>query len=125
MKKIIFRIAAVFAILLAGCVAQQQITKDCGNDLACFEEIAKECKPAKFVNTDEFGNLAIEIKGMKEDGICDAYFKLEKLPENSNFKEWQGFDMNCSLTPEEVIGEKEMNLNECQGQLADALKLIQ
>ena len=63
-------------IFISGCVT------DCGNDLECFKESAKNCSKSKVNVADQDGNnIRVTIRGANEDS-CKISFKIESLGEN-------------------------------------------
>jgi hypothetical protein len=123
----------IFAVLLSGCFGPP--LKDCGTDLACFEEAAEICEPAKVryeMGTAELGVegagivLYMEVRGGTMDE-CSYYYQLAdvKLPAGTPAESQAavalliGSDMVCTTSVQIASTGGQPFIDSCEGSLKD------
>lgn len=130
MKKLIILIIAL--IFISGCT-----TKNCGADLNCFQERAKDCLKAKVNIFEGETNLRLTSRG-EWFGECKLSIKIEKIDPllfllDPTLKQAiEGKTINCAI-PKEIVKENEnyvediLSMGEtfdkyCSGPVKDILK---
>jgi len=137
MKSISTRYLLIFLllsiVLISGCIP------DCGNDLECFKESAKNCSKSKVNIVDgEGNNVRVTVRGFDKDS-CKISFKIESLGEKLMTeypKETRiaiGKTLNCEINKthfeyekldyiEEIFNLPEEFDKSCSGPIKDLLE---
>ena len=137
MKPISIRYLLIFLlfsiVLISGCIP------DCGNDLECFKESAKNCSKSKVNIVDGEGNdVRVTVRGFDKDS-CKISFKIESIGEKLMTeypKETRiavGKTLNCEINEtysdygkldytEEIFNLPENFDKSCSGPIKDLLE---
>ncbi|MBN3037623.1 MAG: hypothetical protein JW834_04200 [Candidatus Diapherotrites archaeon] len=133
------RIALIALMLVfVGCLEapEPENMVDCGDDVACFEPLARECAPSKLTQVidAEQGSLKVAVTVVGGSAAaCD--FKIKPLelvlPEDApdNVKALAPMvsmtDMVCTLPASADLSSlSEEDLEKCSGSLADIMKIL-
>lgn len=126
-------ILVLLSILISGCIP------DCGTDLECFKEKAKDCSKSKVNILDgEGNNIRVTVRGFDKDS-CRVSFKIESIGEKLKTKyptETRiavGKTLNCKISKkyaeyetldyvEEIFNLPEEFDRSCSGPIKDLLE---
>lgn len=125
MKRIILLL--VFLIFLSGCSYS-----NCGYDLNCFEEYAKDCSKSKVNIIQDSNDVRITLRGVSKEG-CKVSFKIEEISREYKNKYpnealiLEGKSLTCNIPIKEDYSEEIMNIgdnvdNYCSGPIKDFVK---
>jgi len=136
MKKTSIMFALIFAvsIIISGCATTQiatnpVVSKDCGNDLACANELVANCAPGTFTEkSDRVTGLVTILEktgndcALKEEVALTEFapFAKKELDKNNDGK----YEINCKMPIQKDVAAVAKTLQDnsdkyCQGELLD------